>query len=68
MELVASYPILITDRLRECRDFDSRWFDFEVADGRTVGRRRFATTDPVGVWVDVVDQIEPAAGWWDRYL
>ena len=21
-----------------------------------------------GVWIDVVEQIEPAAGWWDKYL
>jgi hypothetical protein len=20
------------------------------------------------VWIDVVEQIEPAAGWWDQYL
>jgi catechol 2,3-dioxygenase-like lactoylglutathione lyase family enzyme len=30
MELVASYPIVITDRLRECRDFYRGWFGFEV--------------------------------------
>lgn len=32
------------------------------------GQRRFGLYDPTGVWVDVVEQIEPAAGWWDRYL
>lgn len=32
------------------------------------GQRRFGFTDPSGLWVDVVQQIEPAAGWWDRYL
>jgi len=24
-------------------------------------------TDPAGVWIDVVQQIEPAAGFWERY-
>ena len=24
--------------------------------------------DPAGVWIDVVEQIESAPGWWDRYL
>lgn len=32
------------------------------------GQRRFGVVDPAGVWVDVVEQIEPAEGWWDPYL
>jgi len=32
------------------------------------GQRRFGVIDPAGVWVDVVEQIEPADGWWDQYL
>jgi catechol 2,3-dioxygenase-like lactoylglutathione lyase family enzyme len=32
------------------------------------GQRRFGLFDPVGVWIDVVEQIEPSAGWWDRYI
>lgn len=32
------------------------------------GQRRFALVDPAGVWLDVVEQIEPDAGWWDLYL
>ena len=32
------------------------------------GQRRFGLFDPAGVWIDVVEQIDPAAGWWDRYL
>lgn len=31
------------------------------------GQRRFGLFDPAGVWIDVVEQIEPAAGFWDRY-
>lgn len=31
------------------------------------GQRRFGFTDPAGLWVDVVQQTEPAAGYWDRY-
>ena len=32
------------------------------------GQRRFGVIDPAGVWIDVVEQIEPEAGWWDPYL
>jgi catechol 2,3-dioxygenase-like lactoylglutathione lyase family enzyme len=32
------------------------------------GQRRFGLFDPAGVWIDVVQQIEPTPGWWDRYL
>lgn len=31
------------------------------------GQRRFGFRDPSGLWVDVVEQIEPQAGFWDRY-
>ena len=136
MELVDGYPIIVTDRLGECRDFYGRWFGFEVAfeadwivvlnsggdrpitlafmhsrhpssppspapyrgDGMFItlqvadarseyerlvdsglrcdldltdepwGQRRFGVVDPAGMWVDVVEQIEPAPGWWDPYM
>ena len=32
------------------------------------GQRRFGVLDPAGMWVDVVEQIEPAPGWWDPYV
>ncbi len=32
------------------------------------GQRRFMTRDPAGVLVDIVEQIEPAAGFWERYV
>lgn len=32
------------------------------------GQRRFMTRDPAGVLVDVVQQIDPQAGFWDRYI
>ena len=32
------------------------------------GQRRFAVHDPSGAWVDVIQQIEPAPGFWDQYL
>lgn len=32
------------------------------------GQRRFGFFDPSGLWVDVVEQIESAEGFWDRYL
>jgi catechol 2,3-dioxygenase-like lactoylglutathione lyase family enzyme len=133
--IVASYPIVVTDKLHECRDFYVRFFRlsaiFEASwivvlssDGETPavafmhpehpstppdpapfrgdgmfltlqvedaaaehsrltaaglscalelkdepwGQRRFAAIDPTGIWVDVVEQTEPAPGWWDEYL
>lgn len=32
------------------------------------GQRRFGFSDPSGLWVDVVEQIEPEAGYWGRYM
>jgi catechol 2,3-dioxygenase-like lactoylglutathione lyase family enzyme len=32
------------------------------------GQRRFMVRDPSGFLVDVVEQIEPAAGFWDKYM
>lgn len=32
------------------------------------GQRRFALFDPAGMWVDVVQQIGPAAGFWEKYM
>lgn len=32
------------------------------------GQIRFGFSDPSGLWVDVVEQCEPAAGFWDRYM
>jgi catechol 2,3-dioxygenase-like lactoylglutathione lyase family enzyme len=32
------------------------------------GQRRFGFTDPSGLWVDVVQQTEPATGYWERYM
>jgi uncharacterized glyoxalase superfamily protein PhnB len=32
------------------------------------GQRRFVVTDPSGIFVDVVQQIEPAPGFWDPYV
>jgi uncharacterized glyoxalase superfamily protein PhnB len=135
MKLLSSYPIVVTDRLVECRDFHTHWFGFEVifeaswivvlssegeapmvafmhpehpstppepgpftGDGTFLtlqvedaaaeyervreaglecglklrdepwGQRRFAAVDPAGMWVDVVEQTEPAEGWWDPFL
>jgi catechol 2,3-dioxygenase-like lactoylglutathione lyase family enzyme len=117
MELEAAYPVVVTERLAECRDFYLRWFDFRVvfeaswfahltpAEGsphgiafmspdhpsrppgpeafervrgaglrvdhplqdEPWGQRRFGLRDPAGIWVDVVEQVEPAPGFWERY-
>ncbi|UTP39443.1 hypothetical protein M9M90_19890 [Phenylobacterium sp. LH3H17] len=34
----------------------------------TFGQFRFGFFDPSGLWVDVVEQVEPAPGFWDRYM
>jgi uncharacterized glyoxalase superfamily protein PhnB len=31
------------------------------------GQRRFAVYDPSGTWVDVIQQIDPAPGFWEKY-
>jgi catechol 2,3-dioxygenase-like lactoylglutathione lyase family enzyme len=129
------YPIIVTERKNECRDFwtrhldfevgfDSEWFvwlhggegsasiafmtpdhpsappgpepfsgkgvcfelqvaDVDVAHARFAnaglpiqcattsepfGQRRFGFFAPAGLWVDVVQQIEPVPGYWERYL
>jgi uncharacterized glyoxalase superfamily protein PhnB len=133
MELQSLYPIIVTDKLTECRDFYTRWFGFQVvfeaswfaylssgaygvafmspdhpsqppgpeafngkgmfltlqvADAKAEferlqeagasiayplqdepwGQRRFGLFDPAGTWVDVVQQTEPAPGFWDKYI
>jgi len=32
------------------------------------GQRRFAVRDPAGTWVDVIQPIDPAPGFWDPYI
>ena len=32
------------------------------------GQRRFALRDPSGCWIDIVEQTEPAPGFWDPYV
>lgn len=41
--------------------------DYGLAD-EPFGQRRFGFSDPSGLWVDVVEQIEPAEGFWERYM
>ena len=133
MKFVDRYPIIVTPRLADCRDFwiarlgfevvfEADWFILLAADGATLafmhpdhpssppgpqafsghgmcfelqvedaneayetcrarglkadydlahepfGQLRFGFFDPSGLWVDVVEQIEPAEGFWDRYM
>jgi catechol 2,3-dioxygenase-like lactoylglutathione lyase family enzyme len=134
MRFLDRYPIFITPKIKECRDFyvkhlgfavgfESSWivylqaeeggasvafmtpdhpsappgpevyagkgmcFELCVEDARAAhaelkarglpiaypltdepfGQRRFGFFDPAGVWVDVVEQIEPAQGYWERH-
>lgn len=60
----------------EVEDAHQALADFQASDGRVeyplsdepFGQRRFGLRDPSGLWVDVVEQIEPQAGFWDRYM
>ena len=135
MQLLDSYPIIVTDHVAACRDFYTRWLGFTVAfeaswfvylasagerphgiafmagdhpsqppgpetfNGRGMfltlqvadaaaeferlsragvaiawplrdepwGQRRFALLDPSGTWVDIVQHIDAAPGFWERY-
>jgi uncharacterized glyoxalase superfamily protein PhnB len=136
MRMLANYPVIVTDKVKACRDFYVRYLDFEVIfeaswfvylkseegcpagiafmspdhpshppsprayDGNGMfltlqvenaekalerltnfgapivyplkvelwGQRRFGLTDPSGLWVDIVEQVEPQAGFWDQYI
>lgn len=136
MELQSVYSVIVTDQLRQCRDFYTRWLGFEVVfesswfiylaststpalgvafmtpdhpsqppgpetfNGKGMfmtlqvadaaahferlkqagvpiayaikdeawGQCRFGLVDPSGTWVDIAQQIEPAPGYWDRYV
>ena len=133
MRFVDRYPIFVTPKLVQCRDFWMRHLGFEVvfeaswfvllqAEGASLafmtpdhpsappgpevfagpglcfelqvedaaaafaeytasggpvglaltdepfGQRRFGFTDPSGLWVDVLEQIESKAGFWEPYL
>ena len=41
--------------------------DYELKD-EAWGQRRFGIVDPNGLWVDVVQQIEPQEDFWSRYM
>ena len=41
-------------------------FSYELKD-EPWGQRRFSLTDPNGIWIDIVEQIQPTEGWWDQY-
>lgn len=42
-------------------------FHYELKD-EAWGQRRFGVTDPNGMYVDIVEQTEPQAGFWDKYM
>ncbi|HKZ08943.1 MAG TPA: VOC family protein [Methylomirabilota bacterium] len=135
MRLIDAYPVIVTERLAECRNFytqrlgfgilfEATWFvylasagepargvafmtpdhpsqppgperfsgegvflTFQVLDAAAEqvrlheagvpivyplrdepwGQRRFAVRDPAGTWLDIVQQIDPAPGFWDPY-
>jgi catechol 2,3-dioxygenase-like lactoylglutathione lyase family enzyme len=136
MQIQSSYPVVVTGKLRESRDFYVRWLGFEplfeatwfvylqagggqpwgialmssdhpsqppgpeTFDGKGLfltlqvedaaaeferlkqggvriayalkdepwGQRRFGIVDPAGMWIDVVQQTEPAPGFWEPYM
>lgn len=71
-EIQAFYPIVVTEHLQACREYER----FRRGGAPLIlplrdepfGQRRFGLFDPAGTWIDAVEQIESAPGWWDRYL
>ena len=60
----------------EVEDAREALADFQASGGQAeyplsdepFGQRRFGLRDPSGLWVDVVEQIEPQQGYWGRYM
>ena len=60
----------------QVENVDTAHADFVRTGGRVTyaltdeafGQRRFGFADPSGLWVDMVQQIEPANGYWERYM
>lgn len=60
----------------EVEDARQALADFQASGGEVkyplsdepFGQRRFGLRDPAGLWVDVVEQIAPQDGYWDRYM
>jgi len=61
MHLMDLYPIIVTGQGAGLA------IAYPLHD-ETWGQRRFAVYDPSGTWVDVIQQIEPEPGFWDKYL
>jgi hypothetical protein len=82
MQIQDCYPIIVTEHRADCREFYRRWFALQVVfeaswfvllgsidkERAVVAFMHPCLFDPAGVWIDVVEQIEPVPGWWDRYL
>ena len=68
MHIKDLYSVAVTDKHRECRDFYGLSITYPLP-GEPWGQRRFAVQDPAGTWVVVVvEHIEPAPGYWDKYV
>mgnify|MGYP000468715376 FL=1 len=61
--------IEVEDARQALADFQSRGgaVAYPLSD-EPFGQRRFGLRDPSGLWVDVVEQIAPQQGYWDRYM
>lgn len=63
------FELQVADARAALADFTDRGGQVQLPlTDEPFGQRRFGFRDPSGLWVDVVEQIEPQAGWWDRYL
>lgn len=84
MRIIDTYPLITVERLAESRTFfverlgmhvvfEASWVVMLGQDGDgdgdgSWGQRRFVVEDPSGIQIDVVEQIEPAPGFWDPYV
>lgn len=63
------FELQVEDAAEALRDCDARGLKPDHPLTREpFGQLRFGFFDPSGLWVDVVEQVEPAEGFWDRYI
>ncbi len=62
------FELQVADAAATFADFTAKGVTVEYPlTDEPFGQRRFGFHDLAGLWIDVVEQIEPAAGYWDRY-
>lgn len=71
-ETFGGHGMIMTFQVENAADFYARLTQADVPVVHALtdepwGQRRFMTRDPSGILIDVVEQTEPAPGYWDKY-